>query len=395
MKVLVLHSELGILRGGGENVTRNLFAAFAKRGHDITAAFVANRNGQYRIPLPSDIKPIPLPGWWSRKFGQRILSSIGRCMPSKFELRAQWDRVQEAICSRTIRWHDRRFTRRVERDFGERWRDFDVVYVHGSVVLAGKVARYCPTVLFLPGPVTAELEPALRAAHVVCAHDDALARIHEFLGNHAVELRLGLDCQIFTPGTTSVRSALGWTDQHRVVGYVGRLAHIKGIDLLATAFRQIAENVDNIRLLIVGTGEEEGKIRSILAKQLARGMVHIESDVPHQRLADWYRAMDLFVMPSRYETMSNAILEALACEVPFLASGVGGNRIIARTGGGWLFQHECAKSLSTCLQHIIENRQEMKSRGTLGAEYVRKHYSWSASAERLESIIKSRLPLTT
>src|SRR5258708_32145532 len=39
MKVLVLHSELGVLRGGGENFTRNLFAAFAERGHSVAAAF--------------------------------------------------------------------------------------------------------------------------------------------------------------------------------------------------------------------------------------------------------------------------------------------------------------------------------------------------------------------
>ena len=39
MNILVLHSELGVLRGGGENFTRNLFAAFHKRGHDVRAAF--------------------------------------------------------------------------------------------------------------------------------------------------------------------------------------------------------------------------------------------------------------------------------------------------------------------------------------------------------------------
>ncbi len=48
MRVLVLHSELGVLRGGGENFTRNLFAAFGERGHHVSACFVADLAGGIR-----------------------------------------------------------------------------------------------------------------------------------------------------------------------------------------------------------------------------------------------------------------------------------------------------------------------------------------------------------
>jgi glycosyltransferase involved in cell wall biosynthesis len=394
MKVLVIHSELGVLRGGGENVTRNLFEAFSKRGHEVTAAFVAAQNGSYPIPLPSGIVQVPLSGWWSRKLGQAALSSIGRRIPPKSRLRAEWDRVQQGVCWRTIQWHDRRFSRRVEGEFARRWKQFDAVYIHSSAILAGQVARYRPTVLFLPGPVGAELEPVLRASHAVCAHDDALAQIRQFLGDHAMELKLGLNGDLFTPGPSAVRMALGWTRQDCVIGYVGRLAHIKGVDLLATAFREMSRDLKNVKLLLIGSGEEENKIRSVLSKEFGKGMVHIESDLPHERLAEWYRAMDLFVMPSRYETMSNALLEAQACGVPFLASDIAGNRIIAKAGGGWLFGANCADSLGKSLRDIMGNRHEMKSRGILGAEHVRRHYSWGASAERLERIFASRLGVT-
>src|SRR5437870_3441974 len=129
MRVLVLHSELGVLRGGGENFTRNLFTAFAERGHQVAAAFVSNPRGSYPTPLPPCIDPIPIPGWWSRKLGQATLSTIGRRVPSESWLRAEWDRVQEAICWRTIRWHNEGFQRRIEHEFKNRWAEFDVVYV--------------------------------------------------------------------------------------------------------------------------------------------------------------------------------------------------------------------------------------------------------------------------
>jgi glycosyltransferase involved in cell wall biosynthesis len=389
VRVLVVHSELGVLRGGGENLTRNLFPAFAERGHEVSAAFVADCDGRYPILLPAKIRPIPLAGYWSRKLGQETLSHVARWIPQGTRLRAQWDRLQEAVCWRTIRWHDRRFTRRMEHEFNGRWKDYDVVYVHGSAILASKVAQHRPTVLFLPGPVTEDLAPVLRASHAVCAHDDALVRIREFLGDHAKELKLGLNCQLFASGPSSIRTALGWRQDDRIVGYVGRLAHIKGVDLLAAAFSEIAQTVPDVKLVIVGSGEEEKRLRAVLSKALAAGMVHIEPNLPHEKLVEWYRAMDLFVMPSRYETMSSAILEAQACGVPFLASDIAGNRMIEKAGGGWLFQHGCANSLRTCLKRILENPDAMKLRGIKGATHVKQNYNWHSSAERLESIFRS------
>src|SRR5262245_12942716 len=206
MNVLVLHSELGVLRGGGENVTRNLFKALAKRGHRITAAFVADPSGKYSIPLPPGIQPIPIRGWWSRQFGQATLASLGRYLSSEGSIRRRWDHFQEAISWRTIRWHNRRFQQRVELEFKNHWTDFDIVYVHGDARLASKVARHCPTVLRLPGPVATDLEPILRSVQGVCANGDALVRIRAFLGDHAIELPIGVDSELFKPGPSSVRS---------------------------------------------------------------------------------------------------------------------------------------------------------------------------------------------
>jgi D-inositol-3-phosphate glycosyltransferase len=143
--------------------------------------------------------------------------------------------------------------------------------------------------------------------------------------------------------------------------------------------------------VIIGSGKGEGSIRSILAKELERGIAHIERDVAHEQLPQWYRAMDLFVMPSRYENFSNAIIEAMACGVPFLASDVGGNRMVAKTGAGWLFEPESVSSLATYLSKLLKNRSDLKARGKVGVDYVQNHHSWAATAERLEQIFASHL----
>jgi glycosyltransferase involved in cell wall biosynthesis len=231
----------------------------------------------------------------------------------------------------------------------------------------------------------------LQKVHAVCATGDALVRIRTFLGDHAIDLPYGVDCRVFKPGPASVRSALGWTDQHRVIGYAGRLTHLKGVDLLAAAFRDLSRSVSNARLLIVGSGEEEGNIRRALAKEMARGVAHIEPGMSQEQLANWYRSMDVLAMPSRYEAFSLALLEAMACGIPFLASDVGGNKILAETGAGWLFEPESVSSLITCLGKILNNSPELKARGNIGLDYVQEHHSWAATAERLEKIIISRL----
>jgi glycosyltransferase involved in cell wall biosynthesis len=279
----------------------------------------------------------------------------------------------------------------VEREFIHRWGDFDVAYVHCNVFLASKVALHLPTVLRLPGPVTAELAPALRAVRTVCANGDALTRIREFLGDHAVELPVGLNEEMFMPGPSSVRRNLGWTAKHRVVGYVGRFTHIKGVDLLAAAFREIAQTIPDARLLIIGEGAAKRTIISLLANEISRRIVHIQSSMEHEKLPEWYRAMDLLALPSRYENFSNALLEGMACGIPFLASDVGGNKMMAKAGGGWLFEAGSVSSLAEYLHTLLRNDLELQARGRAAYLYVQSHHRWPVSAAILEKIIGSRL----
>jgi glycosyltransferase involved in cell wall biosynthesis len=266
--------------------------------------------------------------------------------------------------------------------------------VHGDTTLAATIASYRPTVLRLPGPVSPQAEPQLRAVHAVCANGDALATIKQFLGSHAVELPIGLDINLFSPGRSALRSKFGWTCQDTVVGYVGRLICLKGVDLLASAFRQLSNHLPDARLLIVGSGEEERNIRSIVTKDDGRRILHIERDVSHEQLPEWYRAMDVLVMPSRYENFSNALIEGMSCQIPFIASDIGGNKIVAKTGAGWLFEPGSVASLSERLQTVLGNSAERQRRGNIGSDYVKQHHSWAVTAQCLEDIFTSRLGLT-
>jgi glycosyltransferase involved in cell wall biosynthesis len=389
MRLLVLHSQLGTLRGGGENFSRNLFTAFATLGHQVRAAFAADLFGRYPFALPAGIEAMPIRGWWSDTLGQATLSAVGRRLNGHRVLRQKWDRVQNAVSWRAYYWNNWRFQRRILRRIEHSIHGFDAVYVHSNPFLASEVAKIRPTVLRLPGPLTSELLPVLQSIQAVCANGDALKRIRTFLGDRALELPVGLDDRQFSPGVSALRGDLGWTTEQKVIGYVGRLSHIKGVDLLAEGFRVASQRDRRARLLVVGSGEEARNFRTTLAAEIAGGLVHMAGDVPHQQLPAYYRAMDVLVMPSRYENYSNAVLEGLACGVPFVGSDVGGNRALYETGAGWLFAQGSAADLAGSLAAALADESDRQAHGQRGRSHVAGRFSWDASARRLEEIIRA------
>ena len=117
--------------------------------------------------------------------------------------------------------------------------------------------------------------------------------------------------------------------------------------------------------------------------------MHLAGDVPHEQLPAYYRAMDVLVMPSRYENYSNAMLEGLACGVPFVGSDVGGNRALFETGAGWLFSQGSAPDLAVSVRTALADQADLESRGARGRQHVVGRFSWDATARRLEEIIRA------
>lgn len=137
---------------------------------------------------------------------------------------------------------------------------------------------------------------------------------------------------------TRLRKDLGIPLEAQVIGTVGRLASIKGYDRLVGAFARMRSELDT-RLLLVGDGPE----REALAKQAAAlgvgDRVVFAGFRPDP--ASYYDLMDVFVLPSRSEGLSVALLEAMAAGVPVAATDVGANREVLEDGkDGVLLPHD-------------------------------------------------------
>jgi len=107
-----------------------------------------------------------------------------------------------------------------------------------------------------------------------------------------------------------------------VIGYVGRLSRIKGVNYLVKAFAKLSSDVSNVRLIIIGDGPERNKVMRLAKKLKCDHRIKLigwSEDVMEHMLR-----IDVLVVPSVYDWTPNVVLEGLACERVVIGSRVGG-----------------------------------------------------------------------
>ena len=168
-----------------------------------------------------------------------------------------------------------------------------------------------------------------------------------------------VDTTWFCPATqqekSRLRHALGLPETAQIVLYVGRLHFLKGVDVLLAAWAHVALRLTHqVCLVIVGDGPDHASLSE--AVQAARMTDTIIFAGESQAVREYYRAGDIFVLPSRTEGLSNALLEAMASGLAVVASRVGGTPDLIDSGyNGLLFESELAEALAGCLTVLLDN----------------------------------------
>ena len=187
-----------------------------------------------------------------------------------------------------------------------------------------------------------------------------------------------------------VRRALGAEPQTIVLGAVSRLHPSKGHDTLLRAFRELRGAWPGAVLWIVGDGPLRAPLEQLSRELGTVGAVHFlgtRHDVP-----DLLPAMDVFVHPSRWEGMSNALLEAMAAARPVVATRVDGTQSLIVDGQtGWLVEPGDAEGLARRLAHVIRDPDQAARLGRAAAELVARDYSIDRMVARYEALYRELL----
>lgn len=174
-----------------------------------------------------------------------------------------------------------------------------------------------------------------------------------FRAERIVRIPHGVDTEKFQPAEYQ------WSDQKKVgrtIICVARLDYAKGIDVLLHAWERMMKDASDLkpRLLLVGDGILRPQIERISTELGIAGSVEflgLRRDIPELLQQSWG-----FVCPSRWESLPNALLEAMACGLPCVATRVSGSEDILSDGiNGLLVEPEQADEMGKALWRILED----------------------------------------
>lgn len=172
----------------------------------------------------------------------------------------------------------------------------------------------------------------------------SLAQLKDLGIHNVARWGRGVDLELFSPTKASdaLRRQLA-PNGELLVGYIGRLAPEKELELLAHI-----EGMPGIRVVVVGEGPEEARLRKLLPTAAFLGLLHGEE------LAAAYATLDVFVHTGRHETFCQAAQEALASGVPVVAPRSGGPIDVVDDGAGFLYTAGVGEEISHYVRSLIE-----------------------------------------
>ncbi len=149
----------------------------------------------------------------------------------------------------------------------------------------------------------------------------------------------------------------------------------KGIDTLVHAATGLGERGAGMRALIFGEGDQRAEIEELIQKAAPGGMrVELRGWVPQAR--HWLRGADAYVMPSRWEGLPVALLEAMARGLPCLVTAAPGiEDIVSDQANGWVVPADNPAALADGLARLMERRAEAHLLGQQAARDVAERFN--------------------
>ena len=182
------------------------------------------------------------------------------------------------------------------------------------------------------------------------------------------------------------RAVLPWGDGTAVViGVVCALRPEKGLGILMEAFRKVKSARRGVKLVIVGSGP-------MLAELQAGGDADCHFEPAVGNVAPWLRAMDIFVLPSLSEALSNSLMEAMGCGCCAVASDTGGNPELVQDGQtGLLFPVGNAEALAARLDAVVGRAEYRLRLGVQAERRMQQHFTREQAARAMGGIYQEFL----
>jgi len=191
----------------------------------------------------------------------------------------------------------------------------------------------------------------------------------------------GVDINKFKPrlDRAKLRREFGLEEEKKIVLFVGRLYHRKGLEILLRSIPPVLQEFNDVKFAISGTGfkKKEESLRKLAKKLEIEDYVTFLGYVPDEKLPDLYAASDIFVLPAIYENFPFAILEAQATALPVISTKVGGiPEFLADNENGFLIDPGDSTQLTQRVLTLLQDPKLAKEMGRRGRSLIEEKFSW-------------------
>ena len=163
-----------------------------------------------------------------------------------------------------------------------------------------------------------------------------------------------------------------------------------GVDVLARAFVKVAQQREDVRLILLGGGSQGAAIRRILQGGGVEDYVTFGGQVSQIDLPHWYHKADLYISPSHVDGSSVSLMEALACGLPCLVSDIPANKEwVFDDDNGWLFRDGDSNDLAEKILAAIAQREKLPEIGRSSRRAAEMRADWKKNAAALMNVYRS------
>ena len=206
---------------------------------------------------------------------------------------------------------------------------------------------------------------------------------------------MGIDTSTFRPKNTKNKHKR--YRNNKIILFVGRLNEQKGVEYLIKAMQNVASEVKNAKLLVIGEGDHKKHLEN-LAKSLEIGdYVEFLGSKPQTEIAGYYNLADIVVLPSATSKMGTeafglVLVEAMACGACVMGSSSGGiKEIIKNNINGLIFQERNSGELSAKMIKLLKNQKLRNRLGRNGLAYARQNYKWDKISSKFLKLYSNLL----
>ena len=237
------------------------------------------------------------------------------------------------------------------------------------------------------------IDKILYRADVIISPSEHYIDESRFLGEYRdkiVVIPNGIEIEDFDISLSKeqCKEKLGLPPDKNTILFVGNLIPYKGPDVLVKAMPMIVEEVPDVELMFVGGGRMRAGMEELSKKLGVEKYVKFAGFVEASLKPLYYKAADVFCLPSTMSTESFGIvnLEAMACSIPIVASAIGGVPDVIKDGeNGLLVPPSDSGSLADAIIYLLENKDVRKNMGKNGRKKA-ENYSWKMIADETAKV---------